>query len=228
MRKYIAIILITAALFTSCSKKDTTYIKPDPQPAVLTYPAQNSVCTSGTVISTTQSTITFTWNSASNTDNYEINIKNLLTNAVTTVTTSTNQLSVNLDRDMPYSWYVLSKASALSTTAKSEVWKFYSAGTGSVSHPPFPADNLSNIFGQGTASGTVNLTWTASDPDNDISGYDVYFGTSSTPPFYKTSITDKFLNSIAVTSGTTYYWKVITKDLAGNTSDSGIFQFKAN
>ena len=228
MRKYIAISLITAAFFTSCSKKSNTDIVPDPQPVVLTYPVQNSVCTSGTVISTTKSTITFTWNSASNTDNYELSIKNLLTNAVTTLNASSNQLSVNLDRDMPYSWYVLSKSSSLSTTAKSEVWKFYNAGTGTVSHPPFPADNLSNVFGQGTASGTVNLTWTASDPDNDISGYDVYFGTASIPASYKVGIADKFLNGIAVTSGTTYYWKVITKDAAGNTSDSGIFQFKAN
>ncbi|ARS39216.1 hypothetical protein CA265_05830 [Sphingobacteriaceae bacterium GW460-11-11-14-LB5] len=228
MRKYIAIILITVALFTSCSKKDNAEITPDPQPAVLTYPAQNSVCTSGTIISNTQSTITFTWNSANNTDNYEISIKNLLTNAIITLNASSNHLSVNLDRDMPYSWYVLSKSISSSTTAKSEVWKFYNAGTGTISHPPFPADKLSNVFGQGTASGTVNLSWTASDPDNDISGYDVYFGTSSTAPSYKTDITDKFLNGIAITSGTTYYWKVVTKDVAGNTSDSGIFQFKAN
>lgn len=228
MRKYIAISLITATFFTSCSKKSNTDITPDPQPAVLTYPVQNSVCTSGTIISTTKSTITFTWNSASNTDNYELSIKNLLTNAVTTLNASSNQLSVSLDRDMPYSWYVLSKSNSVSTTVKSEVWKFYNAGTGTVSHPPFPADNLANVFGQGAALGTANLTWAASDPDNDISGYDVYFGTTSTPASYKVGITDKFLNGIAVTSGTTYYWKVITKDLAGNTSDSGIFQFKVN
>ncbi|QIL41402.1 hypothetical protein G7074_20330 [Pedobacter sp. HDW13] len=228
MRKYITILLITTALFTSCGKNDSTDITADPQPALLTFPAQNSVCTAGTVISTTKSTVTFTWNSGGNTNNYELNIKNLLTNAVTTLTSSTNQLSVNLDRDTPYSWYVLSKSNSLSTTAKSEVWKFYNAGIGSVSHPPFPADNLSCVFGQGAASGTVNLAWTANDPDNDILGYDVYFGTSSTPASYKAGITDKFLNGIAVTSGTTYYWKVITKDAAGNTSDSGIFQFKTN
>jgi hypothetical protein len=211
----------------SCGKKDNTSIIPDPQPATLTYPAQNSVCTSGAVISTTQSTITFTWNNASNTDNYEISIKNLLTNAVTILNASTNQISANLDRDTPYSWYVLSKSSSL-ITAKSEVWKFYNAGTGSVSHPPFPADNLSIVFGQGAASGTVNLTWAANDPDNDISGYDVYFGTTSSPTAYKVGSTDKFLNGLTITSGTTYYWKVITRDVAGNTSDSGIFQFKAN
>jgi len=224
MRKYILIILITAALITGCSKKNDTNITPDPDSAVLSYPAQNSVCTSGTVISTTQSRITFTWNSASNTDNYELSIKNLLTNAIINLTTSSNQLSVNLDRDMPYSWYVLSKSSSISTTAKSEVWKFYNAGIGTVSHPPFPAENLSSTFGQGT----VNLTWTASDPDNDILNYEVYFGTTNMPGSYKAGITDKFLNDITVTSGTTYYWKVITKDIAGNSSDSGIFQFKAN
>jgi len=229
MRKQIIITLIAVTtLIAGCSKKNNTNGAPDPQPAALTFPAQNSACTTGTVISTTQSTINFTWNSAGNTDSYEIDIKNLLTGTLTTQTTFTNQLSVSLNRDTPYSWYVVSKSNSSTTTAKSDVWKFYNAGVGTVSHPPFPADNLSPGFGQSVTAGTVNLTWTASDPDNDIASYDVYFGSTATPASYKTAITDKFVNGIAVTPGTTYYWKVITKDAAGNTSDSGTFQFKVN
>jgi hypothetical protein len=37
-----------------------------------------------------------------------------------------------------------------------------------------------------------------------------------------------FLNGVAVSSGVTYYWKIVTKDIQGNISDSGIFQFKTN
>jgi len=228
MRKFIAIGLLIAVFHTSCSKKSSNNIVPDPEPAVLTYPIENAACTSGTVISSTQNTITFTWNNSSNADSYELNIKNLQTNAVTTLTASSNQLSVNLDRDMPYSWHVLSKSGSSQATAKSKVWKFYNAGLGTLSHPPFPAENLSTVFGQGSTSGMVNLSWTSSDPDNDILNYDVHFGTTNIPASYKVGVADKFLNGVMVTSGTTYYWKVITKDVAGNTSDSGIFQFRAN
>jgi len=227
MRKYITIGLLIVFI-TSCSKKKGDNITPEPSPAVLTYPIQNSACTSGTVISSTQNTITFTWNSANNSDSYELVVKNLLTNTTTTLTATSNQLPVNLDREMPYSWQVLSKSASSSITAKSEVWKFYNAGMGTVSHPPFPAENLSSVLVQGGASGTVNLSWTASDPDNDLASYDVYFGTSTSPVMYKAGITDKFLNNVAVISGTNYYWQVTAKDQAGNTSQSGIFQFRAN
>ncbi|OCX54241.1 hypothetical protein BEL04_08265 [Mucilaginibacter sp. PPCGB 2223] len=224
MKKHIIITLIAITiLIAGCSKKNSTSGAPDPKPAALTFPAQNSACTAGTVISSTQSTITLTWNSASNTDSYKVDIKNLLTGTTTTQTSATNQLSVNLNRDTPYSWYVVSKSNSLATTAKSDVWKFYSAGIGTLSHPPFPADNLSPAFGQSVAAGTVNLTWTASDPDNDIASYDIYFGTTATPVSYKTRITDKFVNGVTVISGSTYYWRIITKDAAGNTSDSGVF-----
>ncbi|WP_448702316.1 hypothetical protein ACFGVR_08215 [Mucilaginibacter sp. AW1-3] len=230
MTKYIIILTAIAALMAGCGKKNDPNGAPDPQAAKLTFPAQSSACTTGTVISSTQSTIVFTWNSASGTDSYEIDIKNLLTGTIATQTVSTNQYTATLLRDTPYSWYVVSKSSSSAVTAKSEVWKFYNAGIGTVSHPPFPADNLSPTFGQNVSAtaGAINLSWTASDPDNDIAAYDVYFGTTSTPAISKSNITDKFANGITVTSRTTYYWKVVTKDAAGNTSDSGVFQFKVN
>ncbi len=218
---------IVLLLFIGCKKpKDV----PAPGKAALTFPAQNAACTTGTVISATQSTITFTWTASDNTDSYKIVIKNLLTSALTTQISTANQSTVTLLRNTPYSWYVVSKSNATTDTTKSDVWKFYNSGPGIVSHPPFPADIISPVFGQNvtTTSGTINLSWTGSDPDNDIAGYDVYFGTTAAPSLSQSNVPNMFLNGITVTSGTTYYWKIVTKDAAGNTSDSGIFQFKVN
>jgi len=232
MKKRLPIIVIAFALviIAGCSKKNNPASAPAPVAATLTFPAQNSACTTGTVISTTQSTIVFTWNSATNADSYEIDIKNLLTGSISTQTITTNQYTATLLRDTPYSWYVVSKSNSSATTATSAVWKFYNAGVGTISHPPFPADALNPTFAQNVTAtgGTVKLSWTGVDPDNDIAGYDIYFGTSATPALSKANITDMFLNGVAVTSGVTYYWKVITKDSQGNTSDSGTFQFKVN
>jgi hypothetical protein len=86
-------------------------------------------------------------------------------------------------------------------------------------------------FGQviTATSGTVGLSWTGSTPDNSpIAGYDVYFGTTSSPALLKSGITDSFVNGVAVTPGVTYYWRVISRDNLGNTSDSGLYQFTVN
>lgn len=106
----------------------------------------------------------------------------------------------------------------------------YMSRLGVMSYTPFPATITAPLFGaKVTASaGSVSLTWSGSDVDNDIVGYDVYLGTAAIPPLYKTNITDSFLNNVSASSNTTYYWKVITKDSQGNTSDSGIFQFSVN
>jgi hypothetical protein len=224
------LLLVATVILANCSKPSTPPASTDPTKATLTLPAQNAACTSGNVVSATQSTILFTWGSTANTDSYELDIKNLLTNAISTQTSTTNQLSVTLLRNTPYAWYVISKSNRSSTTAQSDTWKFYNAGLGNLSYPPFPATITTPIFGQtvSASTGTINLTWTGSSIDNNIVGYDVYFGTSSTPPLLKSAVTDMFLNSVTITKGNTYYWKVITKDALGNTSDSGVYQFVAS
>jgi len=64
--------------------------------------------------------------------------------------------------------------------------------------------------------------------DNDILVYDVYFGTSTSPAFLRGNITESELPDLSVTANTTYYWKVVSRDPKGNTSDSGVSFFKIN
>jgi hypothetical protein len=71
----------------------------------------------------------------------------------------------------------------------------------------------------------ITLMWTGKDVDNDIVFYDVYFGINSTPVLYESVVLASEL-SVPVTSSTIYYWRVITKDKQGNSSDSGVYQFK--
>jgi hypothetical protein len=212
-------------ILVSCSNKNS-YDAPAPAAATLNLPAQNSICITGIPLSDTENTVTFTWTTSDNTDYYEVVLKNLLTGESTSKSSNTNQLDAQLKRNTPYSWYVVSKSNGNSSTAKSDIWKFYNSGDGQKSHSPFAAEITSPTYGEIVAavSGSVNLTWTASDVDNDIKEYEIYFGTSSAPPLI-TTISAKTLNT-TVTSGNTYYWKVVTKDSKGNTSESILFQFK--
>lgn len=78
-------------------------------------------------------------------------------------------------------------------------------------------------------AGKVDLKWKGSDADNDIIGYEVYLGTTATGmTILESNVTNMFLTGVSVTPGTKYYWKVVTKDARGNTSNSITFNFSVN
>jgi hypothetical protein len=231
--KYLFYMVSLLLVLSACSSHKSDSPAPqggEPAAALLTFPAQNSICVSGSAMSATQSSILFQWNKSDNTDSYELNIKNLLSGATQTQTTAGAQATVTLLRNTPYSWWVISKSAKTSQTAVSDTWKFYNAGDGVTSYAPFPADQLLPGMGDyvDATAGMITLTWTGSDPDNDIIGYDVYFGTSTTPALYKQGITATSFANVPVTTGKQYYWKVVAHDSQGNASESDIIKFNVN
>ncbi|QJD95231.1 hypothetical protein HH214_04740 [Mucilaginibacter robiniae] len=198
-----------------------------PEKAVLISPIQNELRQQGTVISASQSTVTLKWNSAANTDTYEVSLKNLETGSSSTQTTNNTQLDMTLQRNAPYSWSVKSKSTKSTSTAQSDTWKFYNSGLGTLSYAPFPAELVSPSLNSSITAtdGKITLTWSGSDVDNDIVGYDVYLDIKASPNLLKSNVSDTIIGNIVVTSGTIYYWKVVTKDSKGNTSQSATYTF---
>jgi hypothetical protein len=233
MKNLIYISIISLFLLACAGKggdPEPEVVIPAPAKATLSFPAKDAVCTTGTVLSASQNSVTFTWNTASNTDSYDLILKNLITGVSTTQTTTAVQLTITLATNTPYSWSITSKSTASPTATQSEIWKFYSAGTGITSYPPFPADITAPVLGQNlnATNGKINLTWTGNDVDNDITGYDIYFGETTSPALLQGNVTNSFLNDVSITANKTYYWKVVTKDAAGNSSSSVLSQFKIN
>lgn len=231
MKKKHLLLLLLLAL--ACGKKKDPEPDPEipaPKMAVLTSPVQNEVCTSGEVLSDTESLITFVWKTAENAESYELSYKNLETGALESMITTTTKATVKLTSNTPYSWKIISKSSKTSAVATSEVWKFYNAGNGVVAYAPYPAELISPSLGSviTPVAGKISLTWKGADPDDDISSYVVYFGTAANPPLYKSDLNATSLTDVLVNNSTTYYWMVVTKDSKGNTSNSGISQFKTN
>ena len=224
MKKHLLLFLLCLAVF-SCKKT----VNP-PTKAVLSLPANNEACTTGSPISATLSSIVFKWTASQNAESYTVTIKNLETGVTTTQTTTASELPVTLARNAPYSWFVTAKTSKIATEAVSDTWKFYNVGEAASAFAPFPADMVFPKMAQRITptAGKINLDWTGSDVDNDILNYDIYLGTSTTPALLKAGQVDSALPDVAVNAGTTYYWKVITKDSKGNTSDSGIYVFYTN
>jgi hypothetical protein len=228
--KHSVLNILFIALLVSCGggSEDSPLPSPlNPESTTLLFPDKDSGCTTGTNVTTAKSTIVFKWNTSPNTDSYEVTLKDMKSGTTTKHASTINQLSLELSRGIPYSWYVTSKSNSVDKTAVSETWKFYNAGDGTINYAPFPAEAVNPINGDimNAVNGKITLDWNAIDIDNDIASYDVYFGTETTPPSFKVDLTESVLTSVPVTIGSIYYWYIISKDKLGNTSKSEIFTF---
>lgn len=232
MKLKYGIFVFVILLIAACGGGDDNNPNPDPDPdpvaspsaATLVFPDNNEECNEGVVINDTQSTVTFEWTASQNTDSYEVNLRNLNSNTNSTTNSNTNSAGITLERGVPYEWFVVSKANGTNATATSSTWKFYNQGPGVENYAPFPAEAIYPARGAAIAnSATVQLEWSGSDVDNDISEYDVFFGTETDPTNLLGTTADTIIEA-TITTGV-YYWRVISKDSQGNSSESEIFEF---
>lgn len=221
------VLILGVVLFLGC-KKDPP--KP-PEKVLLTAPAKNSECTPIQSTNATSSVVRFNWQASNHTETYQLRVTNLNTGTVQTKSTRTTVETLPLQKGTPFSWSVISKNSQTETFVSSDSWLFYNPGS-ETTHPPFPAEIISPKPGSTVfkdINNEVNLIWAGADVDNDIEDYEIYFSTENPPETLVDSpIANTTETKVSVMSNTVYYWKVVTKDAAGNTSDTGIIDFRCH
>ncbi|MBC8304010.1 MAG: hypothetical protein H8E55_50655 [Pelagibacterales bacterium] len=188
-----------------------------PKPATLLKPANNSECLE-------LDAVKFEWNKSDNTTSYTIVVKNLLNQASISQTTTSTNVEITLTKGFPYSWYVISTNTG-TATATSAKWKFYLSGTPQKNHAPFPAEIVAPKPGATVNLGSVQLSWSFSDVDSgDTHTFDIYLDQkdATTVNVSNYAATKK---TISINDTGTYYWRIITKDNHGATSDSGVSTF---
>ena len=224
MRK-VCLLSLCISLFAACGVDQNLLEALAGEKSVqLVFPENISECTEGTIISETQSEVVFRWTDIGENSNYQVNLTNLISNTTETITSTSTELAITLERGIPYSWFI---SDSIAGVVRSDVWSFYNAGPGVESYIPFPAAAIAPVSGTIiTISSSIDLVWNASDLDDDIVEYDIYFGLDANPPLFREKLIDSFLNDVTITSGVTYYWKVITRDSIGNESNSEIFNFQ--
>lgn len=219
-------ILVCVLLLGGCSKDDPPQA---PGAVNLVFPGNNSICVTGVSLSETTSEVTFTWQAATIADSYELVVTPLGSGTTQRQITSGLNLDVVLQKGAPYSWYVTAINQKSGEETKSQVWQFYNAGS-TLSYPPFPARILEPASGSSVLANTnlqVLLKWEMADADNDLAECEVYFGTDSTDlPLFVTLGSSANSLLVTVTSGTVYYWQVLSRDALGNTSLSGLYSFR--
>lgn len=225
MRKVFWLALLLMA-FMGCKKKNGVHA---PEAASLLFPEKNSECTTGTNLNAETTQIEFRWAAADHTETYELNVSNIATGIKQTISTSSTSAKLPIAKGEPFSWYVVSKNTDTNEVTSSETWYFYNSGF-RTSYAPFPAEIIAPESGESVfknVEDNVVLQWSGADLDDDIASFEVYFGTSmEAMNLLVTNEAYESTYAVPVSSGTTYYWKVITKDAEGNASDTGVFQFK--
>jgi hypothetical protein len=97
------------------------------------------------------------------------------------------------------------------------VWNFTTLNVPNCPITTFPAANATNVVRNTT------LTWTA--PTNpSATSHDVYFGTSSNPSFV-TNVTGTTYSPSAMLANTTYYWKVVSRNVMGGSQECVVGSF---
>jgi len=107
----------------------------------------------------------------------------------------------------------------LSADDKAGIQKAYPSGSTSSPTPttaPAAPTNPSPANGA-TGVRTSSVSWSAAAR---ATSYDVYFGTSSTPPRKAAGVITTSLNVGSLSAGTRYYWRVVAKNSVGATSGS--------
>lgn len=209
--------------------------EPEPRPQAtppsavsLIFPENNTECTEGTVVNENISRIPFQWTLSQNTDTYEIVIRNLDTDDQSTFVASTNEADISLARGTPFEWFVISRANGVNETATSPTWRFFNEGPGIENYAPFPAQAIAPERGSFIDfTPTFVLIWEATDVDDDLESYEVFFGTdpNNLPSIGTSDIQEIEVDLIA---GTTFFWQVLSVDSQGNTSTSELFEFRVN
>lgn len=201
-----------------------------PSKVELIFPEENEECTAGIIISETESEVIFEWSNAEVADGYIISLTNLTNGQEQLFEADTNSLPIRMLRGTPYRWRVDTFLNDSQEITQSDIEAFYNAGPGIQSFIPFPATAVFPKNGEvlNTTENAITVQWDASDLDNDISEYDLYFGIEENPPLFSAALQSNSLANIAITSGETYYWRVVTRDIQGNESNSQIFTFGVN
>ncbi len=95
-----------------------------------------------------------------------------------------------------------------------------------VNDPPDAPNNLNPANGAFGISIRSHLSWSeVDDPDGDSVAYDVYFGTTSTLPLVSSEQNPTSYGPGAMSYSTTYYWKIISKDSHGASTEGEMWSF---
>ena len=228
MRHLLYIAILSISLWSCGGGGDNPtpplVVNTPPTVPTLTSPVNNSLCTDNVV--------NFQWNASADSQGdvitYQIQVAkdNLFTQIAHSLTSTTTNKSITLEKGIAYYWRVKATDSKSAASNYSATFNLYTEGVGITNHLPFSPILVSPALNSVQTAATVNLQWSATDVDaTDTLTYDVYFGTAN-PPTIVTSANQSASTLIkTVAASTKYYWKVVVKDGKGGQTVGQVWSF---
>ncbi|MEN8882258.1 MAG: hypothetical protein ABF263_08020 [Polaribacter sp.] len=222
-----AIVIFSLGIFcflASCSKEEPENLPPTV--VSLIFPAQDQLCI--------DNTIAFNWSDATDPEEEEVEYRitiakdRQLTDVVETRSLSASQLTLTLEKATAYYWQVTASDENNNTSAPTAVSAFYTKGEATTNYAPFMADLQTPENNATVNSGSVSLTWQASDVNTDDSlTYEVFFGENTTLTLLESALTTQTYD-VTVESGKTYSWQINVIDDKGAKAIGQIWSFTVN
>lgn len=230
MKEISTMFIILLLVLFSCSPSDSETVSVQnevPEKVELLFPEDNTECHEGTLISENQSEVPFRWTESNNTDFYEVFLENLESGTQSLTLSDINETNIIINRATAYKWHIVSKSNSSEESTKSESSQFYNAGEEVVGHAPFPATVLFPVSGSEVVANSdmLDLRWSGNDLDNDIISFEVFYGTEN-PPTNNSGKLNENTYSLDVSKNHRYYWRVLTYDSSGNSSQSEVSTFR--
>ncbi len=193
--------------------------------ATLVFPGKDEACTSVSVVSPAENVVTFKWSAAANAEEIMSLRSKTWRRAMPNrrkVTTQT-ELAVTLPRNKDLWMGRDLKVDQIDRDRPKRRVEILQCRPGQHQLPTLSGRVTTPAFGTRLPPASSTLDWTGADADNDLTSYDVYFGTSASPPVFRTNVAESQLAAVPVTGNTTYYWMVVMKDTKGNSSRSEVY-----
>lgn len=163
-------------------------------------------------------TVTLTWSKVVNTRGYDLYIDTtttIITPIATSITDTSYTFTVPSAASNIYYWYVLPKNNTGTGTGCSSTMTSFKYGS-----LPDTTTNISPAHGSATTESAIQFVWSTV---NDVTGYDLYFGTSvENATLIAANLTDTIYNyNLPATElSATYYWYVVPKNKLGASSNA--------
>ena len=190
----------------------------------LSSPTNNMLCIDNTVV--------FSWNQATDPDgdavSYSIEVAKDqgFTQKEHSLTSASTSKTIALEKGKQYYWRVKATDSKNASSSWSSTYQFQTEGVGITNYVPFPPNLIAPAKSSVVQTSSVELQWTASDPDtSDTLMFDVYFGEDAHPSNKIASNQSASTLTVHLESSKVYYWKVVVKDDKGAEAQGGIWTF---
>jgi PKD repeat protein len=158
------------------------------------------------------------WSDCTDTDSYDVYFGTSSSPAYYGNTSISSYSLPALDYETHYYWKIVAKNDCDNSTP-GPLWDF-TTGTEVCPTPGIP----SNPSPAHQATGVpvdADLDWSDC---TDTDSYDVYFGTSSSPPYYGNTSSSSYSLPV-LQSSTKYYWQVVAKNDCGNSTSGPVWEF---